>query len=155
VKAAAAHAKVKRQSHYDWLASVEYREAFTLAGRMAADALLDEAKRRAQFGTREYVLYQGNVVTVEKVEKDGTKKQVPLVKVKYSDAMTMFLIERLTPGMHEKREILHTEEPPQTYRPFEDEALDLTKLSEEELTALERIAGKITAGSGSAGTGPA
>ena len=147
VKFAAHAAKVKRANHYDWKANdPAYGEAFTLAEAMAADALVDEAKRRAQFGVRDYIVYQGNVVTHEVVDADGVVTRVPLMKRKYSDGLLQFLLEGLKPDtFHERREIAHSAPEGLKLDVEVKHALDLSGLSEDELAALERIAGKVLA----------
>jgi hypothetical protein len=50
---------------------------------MAADELLDEVLRRAVQGTLEYIRYKGEIVM---------HKGKPMVRVKYSDTLLMFLL---------------------------------------------------------------
>lgn len=147
VKVAAAEAGVKRETHYAWkTGDLDYAEAFVHATAMAADALIDEAKRRAQFGTKEPVLYQGRVVMV--LGKDGVTPE-PLMKRKYADGLLQFLIENLAPGFTPKREIAHS-----TPEPLKVEVasrIDLSHLSDEELALLDRIGSKLAAPSGGGG----
>jgi hypothetical protein len=155
VKFAAEYAKVKRELHYDWKAKdAEYLAAFKVAEAMAADALVDEAKRRAHKGTREYILYKGEIVTRPVVDADGVVTERPILKRRYSDSLLQFLIEGLKPDtFHERREIAHSA--PKDGNPLQIEmkhSLDLSGLSEDELGLLERIASKIGAGSGGGGT---
>jgi hypothetical protein len=146
VKFAAHAAKVKRANHYDWKANdALYAEAFKLAEAMAADALVDEAKRRAQFGVEDYILYQGEVVTIERVDADGVVTRAPLMKRKYSDSLLQFLLEGLKPDtFHERREIAHSAPDGLKVDVEVKHALDLSGLSEDELAALERIASKVS-----------
>jgi hypothetical protein len=150
VKFAAHAAKVKRSNHYDWKANdPAYAEAFALAETMAADALVDEAKRRAQFGVKDFILYQGQIVTREVVDADGVVTRVPLMKRKYSDSLLQFLLEGLKPDtFHERREIAHSAPDGLKVDVEVKHALDLSGLSEDELTALERIASKLGVGGG-------
>ena len=144
VKFASHAAKVKRANHYDWKANdAAYAEAFALAETMAADALVDEAKRRAQFGVKDFVLYKGQVVMYE---------GKPLMRRKFADGLLQFLLEGLKPDtFHERREIAHSAPDGLKVDVEVKHALDLSGLSEDELTALERIAGKVTSKS----SGPA
>ena len=155
VKVAAASAGVKRANHYDWKQlDPDYAGAFKLAEAMAADALIDEAKRRAQFGVKDYVLYQGQIVTHEVVDKDGVVTRQALMKRKYSDALLQFLIEGLKPDVfHERREIAHSAPEGLKVDVAVTHALDLSGLSEEELATLERIASKLGAIGATGGEG--
>lgn len=141
VKFAAKEAGIQRGLHYDWKAQdAAYALAFAQAEEMAAEALTDEAKRRAHKGVQEPILYMGRIVTVP--GKDG--EPVPLLKTKYSDSLLQFLIENLSKKFVPKREIAH-----RTDEPLKIEIkkrFDLSGLTEEELQALERIADRIGAG---------
>jgi hypothetical protein len=89
VKAAAKAAGISRELHYEWLMlDPAYVELFGKANEMAGDALEDEARRRAHLGTREVVLYQGDVVMV-----DGK----PLYKRKYSDTLMLAMLKAHRP----------------------------------------------------------
>lgn len=150
VKVAAAEAGVKRETHYAWkTGDLDYAEAFVHATAMAADALIDEAKRRAQFGVKDFILYQGRIVMREVVDDDGVVTRVPLMKRKYSDTLLQFLIENLAPGFTPKREIAHS-----TPEPLKVEVasrIDLSHLSDEELALLDRIGSKLATPSGGGG----
>ena len=134
VKFAAQEAEIKRGLHYDWKAQDEaYAAAFELAEAMAADVLTDEAKRRAHKGTKEYILYRGEIVTDAQGE--------PLMKTRYSDALLQFLIENLNRKFVPKREIAHST--PEPLKVEVKKRFDLSGLSEEELQTLERIADRL------------
>lgn len=147
VSFAAHEAGIRRELHYDWLKTdPQYVEAFKLAERMAGDALKDEAMRRAHKGVKEPVLYQGEQVKVERVNREtGEVTLEPLYRVKYSDTLLMFLLEGLVPEtFHERKEIAHKTPEPIAMTVEHTHALDLSKLTEEELTTLERLAAKLT-----------
>jgi hypothetical protein len=137
VKFACAESNVRRESHYQWKRlDADYLAAFQLAEEIAADVLVDEAKRRAHKGTHEYILYQGTVVQYQ---------DKPLMRVKYSDSLLQFLIENLKKGFVPKREIAHST--PEPIKLEVTRTLDLSRLTEEELQTLERISERITGGS--------
>ena len=72
-------AGISRKTHYDWLkSSREYREAFTEARELFADALEREARRRAIEGVSVPVIRKGRIV--------GTT-------IKYSDRLLALLLE--------------------------------------------------------------
>lgn len=155
VSFAAKEAGIRRELHYDWLkADPDYVKAFKLAERMAGEALRDEAMRRAHKGVKEPVLYQGQQVKVEVVDREtGEVKLEPLYRVKYSDTLLMFLLEGLVPEtFHERKEIAHKTPEPVQMTVEHTHALDLSKLTEEELTTLERLAAKLTPPDGSGGS---
>ena len=59
-------AKISRQAHYNWLKEdPTYRERFDAATQQAAQALEDEATRRAYEGLRRAVRYKGKIVGYE------------------------------------------------------------------------------------------
>lgn len=47
IREAAQLCEISRESHYDWMREPEYAEAYILARELAADALEDEARMRA------------------------------------------------------------------------------------------------------------
>ena len=81
ITAAALIASVSRRTHYDWLENdSSYADAFREAEEEAADALEDEARRRAVDGVEEPVgFYRG--------EHGGT------YVTRYSDALLRFMLE--------------------------------------------------------------
>jgi hypothetical protein len=86
IDSAAKAAGVDRSSHYDWLREVKgYRELFEAAIAEAADALEDEATRRATEGVLEAHYYQGKPVGARRV---------------YSDGLMMFLLRGLKPAKY-------------------------------------------------------
>lgn len=76
IKRSAKIAKIDRSTHYEWIsaegeAEDEYRAAFAEAKQRSIDALVDEARRRAQLGVKRAVYYKGAVVGHER-HYDGT-----------------------------------------------------------------------------------
>jgi hypothetical protein len=145
IKFAAGCAGVRRELHYDWRAAdPEYAAAFLRAKEMAGDALEDECKRRAHKGTKEVVLYQGKPVYLEKVSADGVVTRKALQRVKYSDSMMMFLLSGLkSETFHERREIAHSAPEAIALKVDVTHKADLSGLSEDELSYLERLAAKL------------
>ena len=76
-------AGVTRKTHYDWLEKYpEYKAAFELRKRSAAEDLEAEAFSRAKLGWEDDVHYQGQVC--------GSVKR-------YSDGLAMFLLRGMMP----------------------------------------------------------
>lgn len=89
-----------RRSHYDWIEQPEYKAAFEDAKEEAADLLEGEARRRAQYGVREPVVYQGELCYEKVVDPETgeiTRGSKPLVIRKYSDVLLIFLLKGLRP----------------------------------------------------------
>jgi hypothetical protein len=92
VSAAARGAGVGRRTHYDWLkADKEYRAAYDAAQEDAADALEDEARRRAM-GEWEPVY-------------DKTGAQIGTRK-KASDLLMIFLLKGLRPEKYAQQHVV-------------------------------------------------
>lgn len=92
VSLAAREAGVGRRTHYDWLkADKEYKAAFEAAHEDAADALEEEARRRA-LGYEETVW-----------DKDGNAKGV---RRKHSDLLMIFLLKGLRPEKYAQQHVL-------------------------------------------------
>ena len=86
---AAQTTKISPHNHYAWMRDSEaYRRAFLLARPMAAQALLDEAIRRARDGVLEPVYYKGEVVDY---------------KYSFSDALMTLLLKGFFPEMFKER----------------------------------------------------
>jgi hypothetical protein len=144
-------AEISRQKHYDWKRhDPVYAENFTLAELMAADARGQraeaEAERRAIEGDREPVLYEGKQVMVD----DGAGNQVPLYRVKKSDALLAVLLKGNLAGKYAHRvETSHNLQVEHTH------TVDLTIYTDEELQVLARLSAKARdAGQRSDDTGP-
>lgn len=89
VSAAAAVAKISRQTYYDWYNSDdEFREQAKHAKKEAIDAMEMEAWRRATQGTTKPVFYQGK-------ECGGIQE--------YSDNLLMFLLKANDPDKFKDR----------------------------------------------------
>jgi hypothetical protein len=88
ITTAAKAARIDRSQHYEWLEKADYQQAFKEAGEKAADALEDEARRRAEEGMIEAVYYQGKPI--------GARRT-------YSDGLTMFLLRGLRPNKYRER----------------------------------------------------
>jgi hypothetical protein len=88
ITSAARAAKLNRSAHYDWLASdEEYRKAFAKAHEQAADALEDEAVRRAHEGTEKPITVAG--------ERELVRE--------YSDTLLIFLLKAIRPAKYRER----------------------------------------------------
>jgi terminase small subunit-like protein len=133
VKRAAFAACVSREIHYDWKAQdPEYAEAFARARDIAAEALEDEAVRRARTGVLKPVYQMGQRIGVVRV---------------YSDALLATLLKAWLPHKYKERvEQTHSGSVKHAH------TIDLSSLSDEELTLLETLADK-AAGPGSAPSG--
>jgi hypothetical protein len=82
ITSAARAAKLNRASHYEWLArDEEYRKVFAKAHEQAADALEDEAVRRAHEGTEKPITVAG--------EREIVRE--------YSDTLLIFLLKAIRP----------------------------------------------------------
>jgi len=121
IKRAAKLAGIARETHYDWMNDAEYASAFAQARKQAADALEDEAIRRAQLGTLEPVYANG--------QKIGTKRR-------YSDSLLALLLKARKPEYKDRIAQEHSGEVLHTH------TVDLTALDESELDSLERIVTK-------------
>lgn len=128
ITVAAAAAKITRQSHYRWMAEDSdgsYAAAFKVAEDEAADLLEKAARQRAVEGWEEPVFYQG--------EQTGSVR-------KYSDTLLIFMLKGAKPEKYKERgAVEHTGA---NGGPIQVQRLDLTKLSDEELDALDRIVDK-------------
>lgn len=97
-------AKVDRSTHYKWLADDEqYAAAFEEAKEYAADKLEDEARRRAEQGTKKLVIYKGAPVMVPSDPSDLNSPLVPLYEHQYSDVLAIFLLKGMRPDKYRER----------------------------------------------------
>lgn len=88
ISRAAKAAEIDRGTHYGWLENdPEYRLAFARARERAADALEDEAVRRAREGTERAVTVAG-------------KREIV---VDYSDLLLIFLLKGMRPEKYRER----------------------------------------------------
>lgn len=139
VKRAAKIAGISRELHYDWkVKDPDYAEAFAWAVQLAGDALEDEAVRRAQLGVKEYLLYQGEIVTVATGKHDAEGKDIrkPLMKRRYSDGLLAQLLGGAKPEKYRTKTVEHKGEVKHQHR------VDLSVYSEEELNLLATLADK-------------
>lgn len=88
VVSAARAAKIARCTHYDWLASEKYAEAFKRARDQAGDVLESEAIRRAHEGTDEPVYFRGT--------KCGEVRRYP-------DGLMQFLLRGVKPDKYREK----------------------------------------------------
>lgn len=84
VTGAARETGVDRRRHYEWLEDLDYAARFADAEMAAADALIEEARRRALHGVTRGV-YQGG-------------KRMETV-TEYSDTLIMFLLKGALPAV--------------------------------------------------------
>ena len=116
VKQAASLAEVSRESHYSWKThDPDYADAFGHAQDMAADALEDEARKLAL---------------------EGEKK---------SEKMLMFLLRGLRPDTYGTRRVESKHQVSVSTEVKHRVEVDLSKLTDEELKSLARIAQKARA----------
>jgi hypothetical protein len=88
ISRAAKAAKIDRATHYEWLKGDEnYRKEFAEAKEQAADALEDEAVRRAHEGTTRPIMV-------------GKKREVIR---EYSDTLLIFLLKGIRPEKYRER----------------------------------------------------
>lgn len=122
VRRAAKEAGIARETHYDWLHSdAEYAAAFERARLEAVEGLVEDAYRRARFGVLEPVYQMG--------ERVGLRRR-------YSDGMVAMLLKIMHPAKYgdKPQAHVHSGEVKHTH------GIDLSALTDEELTALEHIA---------------
>jgi hypothetical protein len=109
---AAEAAGIERQLHYRWLDDEPgYAQAFETAREEAAQALEDEAIRRAKEGIDEPVIYQGapciEIVRDEHgaivYDEQGAPLARQLVKRKYSNQLLTFLLKGFKPEKYRDR----------------------------------------------------
>jgi hypothetical protein len=99
VKAAAAAAKLAFVTHYDWMTKDPvYRAAFEGVQDQAAQALEDEAVRRAHEGVKRPVLYRGKPVKTGR----GRSSRI-LYETEYSDQLLLALLKRFRPNLYRER----------------------------------------------------
>lgn len=126
IAAQAAH--IDRRRHYEWLQNDpdgSYAAAFRAAEEEAVDLMEEAARQRAVDGWEEPVFYKGDQVAVIR---------------KYSDVLLIFKLKGARPEKYKDRgQYEHTGK---DGGPIQVERLDLTKLSDEELDALDRIVDK-------------
>jgi hypothetical protein len=88
IRSAARLSGVSRQSHYEWLRGDPlYREHFERAKAILADSAEEEVCRRAYKGYETPVIYRGQITAYYK---------------SYSDALAMFMLKGLKPGMYKE-----------------------------------------------------
>jgi hypothetical protein len=101
---AAAAARIDRHVHYKYLASEPlYKAAFAKATAIAADALEDEAVRRAHVGVERIKLYHGKPVLIPANPKKPRGKQMVLVEREYSDTLLQTLLRAKKPEQYKDR----------------------------------------------------
>jgi hypothetical protein len=152
---AAALAKVARSRHYEWLSDPDYEAAFAAAGEEACDLLEAEARRRAVDGIEEPVVYQGEL----SVRRDslGRRTAHPLTIRRYSDVLLIFLLKAQRPDKYRdnwRGELTGPGGAPLGAKPG---ALDLSNLSDADLSTLRGLTQKAAAqrGRGAAPPGEA
>lgn len=111
VTAACEASDTGRRSHYDWLAEPEYKAAFETAREEAIERLEAEARRRAEIGHAEPVIWHGELMFAPARDKqtgevlrndDGAilMTDEPLTIRKPSDVLLMFLLKSLRPDKY-------------------------------------------------------
>ena len=103
VGAAAAAARVTPDDHYGWVKrDAEYRKIWEQVQDEAAQALEDEAVRRAHEGVKRQVLYKGKPVRTGR----GRHSKI-LYETEYSDQLLILLLRRYRPMLY--RDTVRTE----------------------------------------------
>jgi hypothetical protein len=155
---------INRERHYTWLKEdPDYKAAFAVAVDRAADALEDEAVRRAKRGTEKPVIYKGQMqYTVVRDENGdpvinpntGEPNIKPLIIHEYSDVLLMFLLKGMRPDKF--RETWKGEISGPKGGPIEITDERLKNLNDDELTSLIAITRKFApSGDDGGGTPPA
>lgn len=105
---AAASAHIERGLHYRWLKDdPAYATAFSAAQDEAAQALEDEAVRRAHLGIEEPVIYQG-LLQYEWNPRTKRFTKRPLVIRKYSDRLLELLLKAWKPDKYNRERVEHS-----------------------------------------------
>lgn len=98
VTGAAKTTGISRRSHSSWMKNdANYAAAFVVAEQIAADALEQEARRRAIEGVMRPVLYKG--VQVE-ITDPQTGQPAPLFEHEYSDTLLIFMLKGAKPDKY-------------------------------------------------------
>jgi hypothetical protein len=98
IKAAARAAGIRHGVHYEWMrTNALYRQSFEAVQEEAAQALEDEAVRRAHEGVRRLVLHAGRPVR---------HNHRPLYETEYSDSLLILLLKRFRPNLYRERTIV-------------------------------------------------
>ena len=110
IAGAAEASRCGRRTHYDWLLNAEYAAAFAAAEERAIEALEAEARRRAELGVEEPVIYQGRLQYEAKRDRYGRELKTadgqviysttPLTVRKPSDILLMFLLKSKRPQVY-------------------------------------------------------
>jgi hypothetical protein len=138
IRVAARETGIGRATHYQrWMKDPEYAAAFEEASEDATDAMIEEARRRAQDGWTEPVIYQGEECYAKQWNPETRQFELtdtPLVIRKYDSLLLMFLIKARRPEYREsfKADIQHSG----TIRHGEP---DLSRLSDEQFEQLRAI----------------
>jgi|ERR1017187_7984640 hypothetical protein len=105
VTKAAKAAGIGREAHYRALErSPGYKAAFEQAALIAADAIEDEAIRRAREGVLKPLFYHGELVYMPQDPGDPKcKTQVPVFEREYSDTLLLALLRAKKPGEYRDR----------------------------------------------------
>jgi hypothetical protein len=107
---AAEAAKIARRNHSNWMKDAEYAADFAAAEERAIETLEAEARRRAERGVEEPVIYQGQLQfepkrdrygrTVKDLEGKVVYSTTPLTVRKPSDILLMFLLKAKRPDVY-------------------------------------------------------
>ena len=105
-------AEVGKWTHMGWMKRRNYREAYQLARRIAADNIESEAIRRAVEGVKRMRFYRGRPITVPVLDDDGLPVRdeetgaivmEPYIEYEYSDALLIILLKALLPKRYGDR----------------------------------------------------
>ena len=101
VTAAAAAAGIKPEDHYGWIRrDTVYRASWETVQDEAAQALEDEAVRRAFEGVKRPVLYKGKQVRTGR----GRHSKI-LYHTEYSDQLLLAVLKRYRPALYRERTV--------------------------------------------------
>lgn len=98
IKAAAAAAKVTREDHHGWLKDPVYRAAWETRQDEAAQALEDEAVRRAYEGVKRVLYYKGKPIRTGR----GRNARIAY-ETQYDSQLLITLLKRFRPNLYRER----------------------------------------------------
>ena len=99
VSQAARAAGVDHKRHYEWMSDEAYRHAFDAVTDQAAQAVEDEAVRRAVEGVKRPMYYRGKQV------RTAGRRGRTVYEVEYSDTLLLALLKRFRPALYRERTV--------------------------------------------------
>ena len=99
ISQAARAAGVDHKRHYEWMSDEAYRHAFDAVTDQAAQAVEDEAVRRAVEGVKRPMYYRGKQV------RTGGRRGRTVYEVEYSDTLLLALLKRFRPKFYREHTV--------------------------------------------------